>query len=101
MSGNSARIRRVAATPSSRGIQVAAVVVAFGWFYHAEWFLVMLLPAVGRWTPTGAAKAVSGWTPIDLAGPLLPMWAGGLVFLGYTVVAAAVAAGVSVRRDVT
>ncbi|MPZ79530.1 MAG: hypothetical protein GEV28_03660 [Actinophytocola sp.] len=81
--------------------QVAAVVVAFGWFFYAEWALVMLVPAVGRWTPTGAAKAVSGWTPIDIAGPLPPMWAGGLVFLGYTVVAAAVAGRVSIRRDVT
>ncbi|HEY0447666.1 ABC transporter permease subunit [Actinophytocola sp.] len=81
--------------------QVAAIVVAFGWFFYAEWALVALVPAVGRWTPTGAAKAVSGWTPVDVAGPLLPMWAGGLVFLGYTAAAAAVATAVSVRRDVT
>jgi ABC-type transport system involved in multi-copper enzyme maturation permease subunit len=83
--------------------QVLAVGVAFVWFLYAEWFLVMLLPEVGRWTPTGAAKAVAGWhrTGMPVAGELLPMWAGGAVFLGYALVAAAVAGAVSVRRDIT
>ena len=83
--------------------QVLAVGVAFVWFFYAEWFLVMLLPEVGRWTPTGAAKAVAGWhrTGMPVAGELLPMWAGGLVFLGYALAAAVLARVVSVRRDVT
>jgi ABC-2 type transport system permease protein len=82
--------------------QFAAVVVAFEWFYYAEWALVSLVPAVGRWTPTGAAKAVSGWTrdAMPVAGDLLPAWAGGTLFLGYAVVAAALAAATTLRRDV-
>lgn len=85
--------------------QVLAVGVAFGWFFYAEWFLVSLLPEIGRWTPTGAAKAAAGWhgtgTGLPVAGELLPLWAGGLVFLGYALVAAALARAVSVRRDIT
>jgi hypothetical protein len=83
--------------------QVAAVVVAFVWFFYAEWFLVMLVPAVGRWTPTGAAKAVSGWTrdAMPVAGDLLPVWLGGAVFLAYAAVAAALAMTTTTRRDIT
>lgn len=83
--------------------QVLAVGVAFVWFFYVEWFLVSLLPEVGRWTPTGAAKAAAGWhgAGLPMAGELLPMWAGGLVFLGYALVAAALARAVSVRRDIT
>jgi hypothetical protein len=83
--------------------QVAAVAAAFVWFYNAEWFLVMLAPAVGRWTPTGAAKALAGWTrdALPVAGDLLPVWAGGLVFLAYAAVAAGLAGLTTVRRDVT
>lgn len=83
--------------------QVAATVIAFVWFYYAEWALVMLVPAVGRWTPTGAAKAVSGWTrdAMPVAGELLPMWLGGLLLLAYAGVAAVAAGRLSTRRDVT
>lgn len=83
--------------------QTAAAVVAFVWFFYAEWFLVAMVPSVGRWTPTGAAKAVSGWTrdTMPVAGELLPMWAGGLVFLAYALVAAGVAVTTTTRRDVT
>lgn len=83
--------------------QTLAVGVAFVWFFYAEWFLVSLLPEIGRWTPTGAAKAAAGWhgTGLPMAGELLPMWGGGLLFLGYALVAAALARAVSVRRDIT
>lgn len=83
--------------------QTAAVAAAFVWFFYAEWFLVMLVPTVGRWTLTGAAKAVSGWTRSDMpvAGNLLPMWAGGVVFLAYALVAAGIAMRTTTRRDVT
>jgi ABC-2 type transport system permease protein len=86
---------------------VAAVTFAFVWFFYVEWLLVMMVPAVGRWTPTGVGKAVSGWTRDALgagpfaAGELLPMWAGGLALLGYALVAAVAARLISVRRDVT
>jgi ABC-2 type transport system permease protein len=83
--------------------QLATVVAAFVWSFYGEWLLVMLVPAVGRWTPTGAAKAVSGWSrdAMPVAGDLLPMWAGGLVFLAYAVVAAALAIMTTTRRDIT
>lgn len=83
--------------------QTAAVVVAFVWFFYAEWFLVMLAPAVGRWTPTGAAKAVSGWTrdTMPVAGDLLPVWLGAAVFLAYAAAAAALAMATTTRRDIT
>jgi ABC-2 type transport system permease protein len=83
--------------------QTAAVVAAFIWFFYAEWLLIAVVPSVGRWTPTGAAKAVSGWSrdAMPVAGDLLPMWAGGAVFLAYTLVTVGVATLTTVRRDVT
>lgn len=83
--------------------QLATVVAAFVWSFYGEWLLVMLVPAVGRWTPTGAAKAVSGWTrdAMPVAGDLLPRWAGGLVFLAYALVAATLAVLTTTRRDIT
>ncbi|MCT2584862.1 ABC transporter permease subunit [Actinophytocola gossypii] len=82
--------------------QTAAVAVALVWTLYAEWFLVMLVPAVGRWAPSGAARAATGWTRAELPvpGELLPMWAGAVVFLAYTVVLAALAR-TTTRRDVT
>jgi ABC-2 type transport system permease protein len=83
--------------------QLATVVAAFVWSFYGEWLLVMLVPAVGRWTPTGAAKAVSGWSrdALPVAGDLLPMWVGGLVFLAYALVAAGLAILTTTRRDIT
>ena len=83
--------------------QTAAIVTAFVWFFYAEWFLVMLAPGLGRWTPTGASKAVAGWdrAGLPVAGELLPSWAGGLVFLAYTLAAAGASRLVTIRRDVT
>jgi ABC-2 type transport system permease protein len=83
--------------------QLATVVAAFVWSFYGEWLLVMLVPAVGRWTPTGAAKAVSGWSrdAMPVAGDLLPMWAGGLLFLAYALVAAGLAIVTTTRRDIT
>jgi ABC-2 type transport system permease protein len=89
--------------------QVAATTVAFVWFFYIEWFLVMLAPSIGRWVPTGTAKALSGWsrdgmTGFDgqpIPGDLLPPWSGGLVFLGYALLAALAARLLTLRRDVT
>jgi ABC-2 type transport system permease protein len=79
--------------------QVAAVAIALGWFYYAEFLLIWFLPKVGQWTPGGAAKALIGW---NLDGSmLLPGWAGGLVFLGYTVLFGAVAYATTTQRDIT
>ncbi|WP_143230670.1 ABC transporter permease subunit [Actinosynnema sp. ALI-1.44] len=85
---------------------VAAITVAFVWVFYAEWALVMMVPAVGRWTPTGVGKAASGWNrdalgSIAPAGDLVPMWAGAVLMVGYAVTAAVAARLITVRRDVT
>jgi len=78
--------------------QVAGVAVAVVWFLYAEYLLVWLVPAVGRWLPGGAAKAVSGW---NLGGgELLPVWAGGLLFVAYTLLVTVAAGAITARRDV-
>ncbi|HEX2274848.1 MAG TPA: hypothetical protein VHG90_13315 [Acidimicrobiales bacterium] len=79
--------------------QVAAVVTALVWQFVLESALVGLLPAVGKWLPQGAARALSQETLAE--GSLLPAWAGGLVLLAYGVTFAAVGARLLVRRDVT
>jgi ABC-2 type transport system permease protein len=79
--------------------QIVAVSVAFGWFYYAEYLLVYFVPAVGKWMPSGAAKAVIGW---HLPGvDLLPQWAGIALFVGYVGVIALLASLTTLRRDVT
>ncbi|MGS2646550.1 ABC transporter permease [Streptosporangium sp. LJ11] len=80
------------------GNQVAAVTVALLWFMYADYALVSFLPDLGRWLPTGAARALSG-TP--LGGELLPVWAGGLLFAGYVAVTVLAARALTLRRDVT
>lgn len=79
--------------------QVAAIVTALVWQSVVESAVVGLLPAVGRWLPQGAARALSQETLSE--GHLLPPWAGGLVLLGYGLAFAAVGARLLVRRDVT
>jgi ABC-type transport system involved in multi-copper enzyme maturation permease subunit len=81
----------------------AATAVAFIWFAYVEWMLFTFLPGIGRWLPTGASEAIVGFSRngFPSTGGLLPMWGGALVFLGYALVAAAVARVVSVNRDVT
>lgn len=79
--------------------QVAGVAAAVIWFYYAEYMLVWLLPEVGRWVPGGAANALSD-SQVS-GGELLPIWAGGLLFLGYGLAVALAANAFTVRRDVT
>lgn len=79
--------------------QAAALAVAFGWFYYAEYLLSAFLPSIGRWLPTGAAKALIGGQPI-VGGELLPVWAGAALFIGYIVVTGVSAQLVTLRRDV-
>jgi ABC-2 type transport system permease protein len=78
--------------------QAAAVAVCFGWFFYAEFLLLWFLPPIGRWLPSGAAKAMVGWQPGSL--DLLPAWAGAALLVGYVVVIAAAARLVTLRRDV-
>ncbi|GAA1718197.1 hypothetical protein GCM10009765_78320 [Fodinicola feengrottensis] len=79
--------------------QIVAVSLAFGWFYYAEFLLVFFLPAVGKWLPSGAEKALLGW---HLPGvDLLPIWAGAALFLAYVAALTLVATRTTLRRDIT
>jgi ABC-2 type transport system permease protein len=80
--------------------QTAAIAIAFGWFYYAEYLLVWLLPAFGKWVPGGAAKSLIDFN-LDGTLTLLPAWIGGPVFLGYAVVFGVSAYLFTTRRDVT
>ncbi|MER6829083.1 ABC transporter permease [Streptosporangium sp. NPDC000563] len=79
--------------------QVAAVAVALVWFMYADYLLVSFLPDLGRWLPTGAARALSGM-PLR-TGELLPAWAGGMLFAGYVAVIVLAARALTLRRDIT
>jgi len=80
--------------------QAAAIAVAFGWFYYAEYLLVWLLPEVGKWVPGGAAKSLIGFN-LNGTLTLLPAWIGGPVFLGYAVLLGVAAYAFTTRRDIT
>ena len=80
--------------------QVAAVVGALAYVFVVEQLLVALLPDVGRWLPGGANAAVLQLGELATRrGDLLPPWAGALVLLGYAVGLSAVAARLTLRRD--
>ena len=79
--------------------QVAAIIGALVWDGVANTLLVQFLPELGRWTPTGAASAMTGVA--STTADLLPMWAGALVLTAYAVVLAAVGARMIEHRDVT
>ncbi|MFI6501842.1 ABC transporter permease subunit [Nonomuraea typhae] len=79
--------------------QAAALTVALVWFMYGDYLVTSLAPGVGRWLPAGAARALSG-TQIT-SGPLLPPWAGGLLFTAYVAAVVLAARLVTLRRDVT
>ncbi|GGO63719.1 ABC transporter permease [Nonomuraea cavernae] len=85
--------------------QLGAIVAAVAWVFVIE-AIVSAIPAlrpVGRWTPGGAATALTN-SGVDLGlgtDWLLPAWAGGVVLLGYALVFAAVASATTLRRDIT
>jgi ABC-2 type transport system permease protein len=79
--------------------QVAAIIVALVWFNFADYFLSSFLPEIGRWLPTGAARAAGGLTP--QSGELLSAWGGGLLFAAYVVAIVLAARLLTLRRDVT
>jgi hypothetical protein len=79
--------------------QVAAIIGSLIWDGVANTLLVQFLPALGRWTPTGASSAMTGVSSTDT--DLLPMWAGALVLTAYAVVLAAAGTAMIERRDVT
>lgn len=76
--------------------QVIALVVALLWVMLMEPLIVTFLPAVGKWLPGGGASAFLQSSP-----DLLPLWAGALLLLGYTVVFSAIAIRTTLQRDIT
>jgi ABC-2 type transport system permease protein len=81
--------------------QIVAVVVALVWLTFGEHMLIDALPAVARWTPVGATYALLQLGPtVATKGTLLDAPIGGLVLVGYTAAAAALAIVVAPRRDV-
>jgi ABC-2 type transport system permease protein len=81
--------------------QIVAVVTALVWLLAADRLLMEALPAVGRWTPVGATFGLLQLgPPLTTNGTLLDAPIGGLVLVGYTAAAAALAIVVAPRRDV-
>jgi hypothetical protein len=81
--------------------QVVAVVATLVWLLAVEQLFVALLPAIGKWTPGGAAAGfLQLGRQATTHGSLLPTWAGGLVFLGYTAALTGLSTVAVARRDV-
>lgn len=81
--------------------QIAAVVGVLVWMLAVEQIAIPAFPALGRWMPGGATNALLQLGPaISLDGKLLSAPVGGLVLVGYTAVAVALALAVVPRRDV-
>jgi ABC-2 type transport system permease protein len=82
--------------------QIAAVVGALVWLLIAEQLLVALLPAIGKWTPGGAAAGLLQLgSSASTHGALLPAWAGAVVLLGYGALIGLLASAFTLRRDLT
>jgi ABC-2 type transport system permease protein len=81
--------------------QIAAVVGALVWLLVVEQLLIALFPAIGRWTPGGAAAGMLQLgREATTHGDLLPAWAGGLVLVAYATVIGLLASAVTLRRDI-
>ena len=81
--------------------QIVAVVVALIWLTAVEHLLIEALPAVERWTPGGATYALLQLGPaVTTRATLLDAPTGGLLLIGYTTAAVALALVLAPRRDV-
>ncbi|MGZ8803450.1 MAG: hypothetical protein ACXWZL_12800, partial [Mycobacterium sp.] len=81
--------------------QILAVVASLVWVLAADRLLIDALPAIGRWTPGGATFGLLQLGPtVATSGTLLDAPIGGLLLVGYTAAAAALALIVAPRRDV-
>jgi ABC-2 type transport system permease protein len=80
--------------------QVAAVLVAVIGALLIDATLAQLLPEVGRFTPAGAAAALTLGQPARGVEYLSP-WLGAVVLVGYALLAAVIGAWTTVRRDVS
>jgi ABC-2 type transport system permease protein len=81
--------------------QVVVVVGVLVWMFAVEWTVLPSFPTVGRWLPVGATNTLLQQGPsLGLDGKLLPASVGGLVLLGYTVVAITLALLLTPKRDI-
>lgn len=81
--------------------QIPAVVGVLVWMTAVEHVVIPALPALGRWMPGGATLSVlQQGTANGLDGDLLPPAVGGIVLLGYAVLAITLAVLVTPKRDV-
>jgi ABC-2 type transport system permease protein len=85
--------------------QIAAIVGVLVWVFVIDPLIQALLPDVGKYTPAGAASALTNAVGFNTSGfdadAYLPMWAGGLLLVGYAVVLIVAASRLTVTRDVT
>jgi ABC-type transport system involved in multi-copper enzyme maturation permease subunit len=80
--------------------QIVAVVGVLVWMLVVEQVIIQALPQLGRWMPVGATMSMMQQGQESGLDELLPPAAGGLVLLGYAVVAITLAVVVTPRRDV-
>lgn len=81
--------------------QIAAAVGVLVWMLAVEQIIIPAFPAVGRWLPGGATYALLQLgQEVNANGKLLSTSVGGLVLVGYTAAAVALALVVAPRRDV-
>jgi ABC-2 type transport system permease protein len=86
--------------------QIGALLGGLLWVLFAEPILSFALPDVAKWTPAGAAGSLTNAVGVGAGGDVdpdafLPMWAGGLVLLGYAILITVAAVQFTVKRDVT
>ena len=81
--------------------QIVGVVGVLVWMLAVEQVVIPVLPAVGRWMPWGAAGSLLQLGPSwGFEEELLSAPTGGLVLVGYTAAAAALALFITPKRDV-
>jgi ABC-2 type transport system permease protein len=81
--------------------QIAGVVAVLVWMLAVEQIIIPVLPAVGRWMPWGATSSLLQLEPsYGFDGELLSATVGGLVLVGYTAAAVALAMRLTPQRDV-
>src|SRR3712207_4386728 len=80
--------------------QVGAIVGALVYLFVIEGIIIRAIPALRpafKWLPGGAQQALTSTpSPVELLDP----WQGGLLLLGYGLVAAILGTLIAVRRDV-
>lgn len=79
--------------------QTLAVTATLVWVLVVESLLGSFASGIGRFFPGGAASAMSSVAPPS--GDALPFWIAGLLFTGYTLIAAEAGTRLLVRRDIT